>query len=169
MAAIFSFKCASCDEIHQGSPSFGFNAPDPYLEQSEDIQKEGKLTDDLCFYTDGDGTHYFVRAVMEIPIDGVTEPFMWGIWSSLSKASYDKYVATYDDPDTTDYFFGYLSNYLPFYDNTYALKLDVYPQKNNNRPLLVPHQSEHPLVSDFEQGISVLRAQEIAEKCMHGE
>ncbi|MBB1440906.1 DUF2199 domain-containing protein, partial [Shewanella sp. SG41-4] len=135
--------------------------------QSEDIKNAGKLTDDLCFYTDEDGTHYFVRAVMEIPINGVVEPFTWGIWCSLSKASFDRYVETYDDPDTEDCYFGYLSNYLPYYENTYALKLDVQPQENNQRPLLVPHESEHKLVSDFENGISISRAQEIAETCMH--
>lgn len=167
MAGIFSFKCSSCEQIHEGSPSFGFGAPDPYLEQSEEVQKKGKLTDDLCFYTDEDGTHYFVRTVLEIPIDGVDEPFTWGIWSSLSKASYDRYVDTYDNPDTEDCFFGYLSNYLPFYENTYALKLDVNPQQNNQRPLLVLHDSEHQLVCDFVNGISIPRAQEIAEHCMH--
>jgi len=167
MAGIFSFKCSSCEEIHEGSPSFGFNAPDPYLEQSDEVKEEGKLTEDLCFYTDEDGTHYFVRAVLEIPIDGVSEPFMWGIWSSLSKVSYDRYVETYDCPDTDDCFFGYLSNYLPYYENTYALKLDVQPQENNQRPKLIPHECDHQLVADFENGISISRAQEIAEKCMH--
>src|SRR3990167_9770209 len=149
MAGIFSFKCSSCEKIHEGSPSFGFNAPDPYLEQSKEVQEKGKLTDDLCFYTDEDGTHYFVRAVLEIPINGVDEPFMWGIWSSLSKTSYDRYVETYDNPDTEDCFFGFLSNYLPFYKNTYALKLDVSPRDNNQRPLLTLHESEHELVRDF--------------------
>ena len=167
MAGIFSFKCSSCEKIHEGSPSFGFGAPDPYLEQSEEVQKEGKLTDGLCFYTDEDGTHYFVRAVLEIPIDGVDEPFTWGVWSSLSKTSYDRYVETYDKPDIEDCFFGYLSNYLPFYENTYALKLDVNPQENNQRPFLTLHESEHELMCDFVNGISITRAQEIAERCMH--
>ncbi|QQX81035.1 DUF2199 domain-containing protein [Shewanella sp. KX20019] len=167
MAGIFSFKCSSCDKIHEGSPSFGFNAPDPYLDQSEDVKEQGKLTEDLCFYTDEDGTHYFVRAVMEISIDGVSEPFTWGVWSSLSKSSYDRYVETYDNPDLKDCFFGYLSNYLPYYKNTYALKLEVQPQENNQRPQLVPHESEHQLVIDFKNGINISRAQEIAEKCMH--
>lgn len=167
MVGIFSFKCSSCEEIHEGSPSFGFNAPDPYLEQSEDVQASGKLTDDLCFYTDEDGTHYFVRAVLEIPINGVTEPFTWGVWSSLSKASYDRYVETYNEPDTEDCYFGYLSNYIPSYENTYALKLDVQPRENNQRPDLILHDTEHELVNDFENGISVSKAQEIAEMCMH--
>ncbi|HAS8215020.1 TPA: DUF2199 domain-containing protein, partial [Vibrio vulnificus] len=29
MSSIFAFKCSSCEEIHEGSPSFGFRAPDP--------------------------------------------------------------------------------------------------------------------------------------------
>src|SRR5690606_13167034 len=116
---------------------------------------------------DEGGVHYFIRAVLEIPIQGVSEPFTWGVWSSLSKASYDRYVETCNNPDTDDCFPGYLSNYLPYYENTYALKLDVHPQEKNQRPLLVLHDAEHDLVSDFKNGISVSKAQEMAEQCMH--
>ena len=58
MAAIFSFKCSCCGELHEGSPSFGFRAPDPYLEQSDEIQEKGELGSDLCFYEDEDGEVY---------------------------------------------------------------------------------------------------------------
>ena len=30
MAAIFAFKCRKCDELHEGSPSFAFDAPATY-------------------------------------------------------------------------------------------------------------------------------------------
>jgi hypothetical protein len=167
MAGIFSFKCSSCDEIHEGSPSFACRAPDPYLEQSKEIQAAGKLTDDLCWYEDEDGMHYFIRVCLEIPIIGVTEPFIWGVWVSLSKASYDRYVETYDSPDTTDQYFGWFCNYLGYYENTYALKTQVHPRAENNRPFIELEETDHPLSIDFHHGISIHRAQEIAEKIMH--
>ena len=57
MAGIFSFKCSCCGKQHEGSPSFGFKAPDPWLGQPEEIKQAGKIGDDLCYYTDEDGTN----------------------------------------------------------------------------------------------------------------
>ena len=31
MAGIFAFTCSYCGEVHEGSPSFAYRAPDPYL------------------------------------------------------------------------------------------------------------------------------------------
>lgn len=39
MAAIFASECSSCDKTHEGPPSFAFHAPDPYLEQAEEVQE----------------------------------------------------------------------------------------------------------------------------------
>jgi hypothetical protein len=167
MAAIFSFKCSSCSELHEGSPSFAFRAPDPYLEQPKEVQEAGKLGSDLCWYEDEDGMHYFIRVCLEVPICGVTDPFMWGVWVSLSKKSFDRYVETYDAPDTTDQYFGFLCNYLPAYPNSYALKSQVHPRAGNDRPYIVLEKTDHPLSVDFHQGITIQRAQEIAEQVMH--
>jgi hypothetical protein len=61
MAAIFAFKCSCCGEVHEGSPSFGFKAPDHYASLS-DAQKEsmGNINDDFCTITHESGTDYFV-------------------------------------------------------------------------------------------------------------
>jgi hypothetical protein len=52
---------------------------------------------------------------------------MWGVWVSLSQQSFDRYVETYDHPDTSESYFGWLSNYLPYYEKTYALKTRIRP------------------------------------------
>lgn len=167
MAAIFSFKCSSCAEIHEGSPSFSFRAPDPYLEQKKSVQDAGELGTDLCWYDDQDGRHYFIRVCLEIPIHGVSEPFLWGVWVSLSEQNFRRYVETYDAPDTTDRYFGWFCNYLPYYKGTYALKTQVHPRAGGTRPYIVLEETEHPLSVDFHSGISIERAQEIAEAVMH--
>ena len=74
----------------------------------------GEIGDDLCYYTDEDGTHYFARAVIEIPIHGVTGPFMWGVWVSLSKESYEHYLETWDEPDLEKTYFGWFCNKLQY-------------------------------------------------------
>ena len=167
MASIFSFKCSRCAEIHEGSPSFGFNAPDPYLEQSEKVQGAGELGSDLCWYEDEDGRHHFIRVCLEIPIHGVSEPFMWGVWVSLSKEKFDRYIETCDAPDESDCYFGWFCNYLPYYKNTYALKTHVHPRTGGIRPFIVLEESDHPLAVDYHNGITIERAQEIAEAALH--
>jgi hypothetical protein len=56
---------------------------------------------------------------------------------------------------------------LPYYEKTYSLKTDVHPQIGGNRPYIVLEKCDHPLSKDYHQGITVERAQEIAEKAMH--
>lgn len=169
MAAIFSFKCASCDEIHEGSPSFSFRAPDPWLAQPEAVQEAGHLGTDVCRYEDEDGRQFFIRVVLEVPIHGVARPFLWGVWVSLSETNYERYIDTYDAPDTGDRYFGWFCNTLPWYPDTLGLKTSVRPRAGNQRPCIVLEESGHPLAVDYHQGISVQRAQEIAEAVMHGE
>jgi len=85
----------------------------------------------------------------------------------LSKKSFDRYVETYDSPDTTDQYFGFLCNYLPVYQSTYALKTKVHPRAGKNRPNIELEKTDHPLSIDFHQGITIQTAQALAERCMH--
>ena len=164
--AMFSYKCSRCGELHEGSPSFGYRAPDPYLEQPKDVQDAGSLSEDLCEYTDEDGKHHFIRVVLEVPIHGLDDPFLWGVWVSLSEKSFERYVETYDQPDTSDSYFGWLCNRLPYYENTH-LKTRVHPRGGGTRPYIILERTDHPLSVDFHSGISVQKAQEIGEAILH--
>lgn len=125
------------------------------------------LGSDLCWYDDEDGRHYFIRVCLEVPIRGVAEPFTWGVWVSVSEESYNRYVETYDNPNANDCYFGWFCNYLPYYKHTYALKTQVHPRAEGIRPYIELEETDHPLAIDFHQGISIERAQEIAEAAMH--
>jgi hypothetical protein len=167
MAGIFAFKCSSCDAIHEGSPSFAFRAPDPWLGQPKEIQDRGSLGTDHCRYQDSEGEHFFVRACLEVPIVGIEVPFLWGVWGSLSEKNYRSYFDKYDDPDPTDRYFSWFSNVLPYYQTTVALRAEMRPRKEGLRPLLNLGESVHPLAIDFHRGISIAKAQEIAEAALH--
>ena len=104
---------------------------------------------------------------LEVPIHGVREPFLWGVWVSLSRESFERYVSTYKAPVTTDRYFGWLCNALPCYPNTYAMKTMVQVQDGGQRPIVELDELDHPLVQDWRQGISIERAQEIAERVVH--
>lgn len=45
-----------------------------------------------------EGTQYFLRAILEVPIHGVDQPFLWGLWVSASEASFHRYLDSYDRP-----------------------------------------------------------------------
>jgi hypothetical protein len=167
VAAIFAFECATCGKVHEGSPSYGFSSPWYYAQLSEPDRANASLSDDTCTITDEGHTDYFVRAVVEVPIHGVEDGFLWGVWVSLSKASFDRYVATYNDPDESDTYFGWFSNRLPFYPDTIGLKTQVHPRKGGLRPFLEIERAGHPLAEDLADGISVERAQHIAETFIH--
>lgn len=43
----------------------------------------------------------------------------------------------------------------------------VHPRKGGNRPYLELEPTEHPLSRDFHEGLTIARAQDIAEYAMH--
>lgn len=140
-----------------------------YYDQLSDEEKQNSasLTGDTCKITHSEGTDYFARVVLEIPIHGVEEPFTWGMWVSLSKQSFDRYTSSWGDHDQTDSYFGWLSNRLPHYPNTINLKTNARPRNGGLRPLLELLDAEHPLVVDLRQGLTIQQAQQIAESAMH--
>ncbi|RQP25226.1 DUF2199 domain-containing protein [Piscinibacter terrae] len=172
MAAIFSFKCSCCGEIHEGSPSYAFKSPDHYHGLTDEQKASmGHLSSDFCTITHDDGTDYFIRAILEVPIHGVEEPFLWGLWASLSEKSFKRYVETYDEPVAGDVFFGWVCNAVPWYPpHASSLAANVVVQVGGQRPLLHLHQANgdaHPLILDQRHGITVAKAQEIAEFLQH--
>lgn len=172
MAAIFAFKCDCCGQIHEGSPSIGYRMPDQYACLSEEQRAAmGQLDSDFCTLTHETHTDYFIRAVLEVPIHGIEEPFLWGVWVSLSEESFKRYVDTYDDPVEGDGFFGWVCNAILAYPFAESRPADVVVQLGGQRPKVILHRGEpetDPLVIDQVQGMSVARAQEIAELAFHG-
>ncbi|APW36689.1 hypothetical protein RD110_05355 [Rhodoferax koreense] len=171
MAAIFAFKCTCCGDIHEGSPSVGYRMPDQYTCLNEEQRASmGKISSDFCTIKHEEGTDYFIRAVLEVPIHGVEEPYLWGVWVSLSERSFNRYVETYDSPVEGDGFFGWVCNAIPAYPYDGSRAADVVVQLGGQRPKVVLHRGDpedDPLVVDQVHGISVSRAQQIAEWAFH--
>jgi len=167
VAAIFAFKCRKCSKIHEGSPSYGFDAPWHYSCLRVEEKVNAELKSDTCVISHDEGVNRFIRAVLEVPIHGVDQPFMWGVWVSLSEKSFARYLDTWDDPDESDSYFGWFCNRLPYYEDTINLKTQVRPRRGGIRPFLELERSGHLLAEHFLDGISVQQAQEIAETIVH--
>ncbi len=164
MAAIFSFKCGSCGQVHEGSPSIAFEAPAYWSDIPENERPQrGKLDSDLCKADQ----HYFVRVCLDVPIIGVSDGFLWGVWASVSETNFKRCLETWDAPDEDDAYFGWLQNRLPYYPDTLNLKTMIRPKKGGSRPMLELEPTDHPLTVDYREGITIARAQEIAEFALH--
>jgi hypothetical protein len=177
----FEFKCIECGAIHRGSPSFGFDKPSSYYDVPEpERDTRIMLTKDTCFIVpaadnEGGQIHYFLRGLLEVPIVGATEPFLWGVWVTQSEDSFMKYLETFDHDQSGTSSFGWLPVAWAAYKRTRPgeylenLRCSVHWQKKGKRPLIEVQECDHPLYFDQRDGISWDRAIEIARTVMHGD
>lgn len=128
------------------------------------------LDDDLCRWTDDAGApSYFIRGLVTIPVLDAEDDFRYGVWSSLSEASFARVIEHWEDPARVNEppYFGWFSNSLPGYPDTLNLPLDVVTDELEKRPELVFHDADHPLVVEQRDGITMARVREIAELNLH--
>lgn len=161
MSPTFEYTCKTCGETHKGAPSFSFSAPSYYNAESKD--KNQAITSD--FYRTKNS--FFIRTVLEIPIIGSTEPFLWGVWVSQSEENFKYYAEHFNDDLSKRETFGWFSNRLPYYADTLSLEMLVKFQNNGDRPKLHPKESEHELSRDFHDGISMEKTIKIANIASH--
>ena len=163
----FQFTCASCGEVHQGMPTFGSDAPLSYYEIPE-AQREARcsLGSDDCVI---DEKWFFVRGCVDIPVHGEQEPFSWGVWVSLSQASFKEWMASFHRAQRSHIgpFFGWLNAWLKPYSDTVNLKARVHLRDNGIRPYIELEPTDHPLAIDQRDGISKERLAEIYAQMVH--
>jgi hypothetical protein len=162
----FSFKCAGCGEVHEGGPSFGYDAPPEYYNVPEtERETRSRINSDLCII---DNEDFFIRATLSVPIIGAEEDFLWGVWVSQSKESFDRYVDTYESDQSGDGSFGWLTVSMPGYAEDIFVHLPVDVFWGPERPEIKIHDDQdHPLAVDQRNGISWDKAVELAVTVMH--
>ena len=149
----FEFTCASCGQLHRGMPTFGADAPLSYYEVPEaDRGKRCSLGSDDCVI---DEKSFFVRGCIDIPVHGEEEQFSWGVWVSLSEASFSEWIACFDEPRRSQVgpFFGWLNAWLKPYPDTLSLKTRVHLRDNGIRPYIELEPTDHPLALEQMEGI----------------
>ena len=160
----FEYTCSKCGKKHSGPPSLSFQSPEHYLALNDEDKKKSYLNEDLCVVLNQD---YFIRVVLEVPIIGANESFLWGIWVSQSKSNYEYYSEHFDEDLKGRQSFGWIANVLPGYQDTLALESTVLFGGRGSRPKIHLHESKHQLAIDFHQGMSMEKAIQIAEKALH--
>jgi hypothetical protein len=163
------FFCGKCGQFHAELPmDFGADAPVAYYSIPQQ-QREArcKLTSDLCII---DEQEFFVRGCLEIPVVDGPRPFVWGVWTSLSKQSFKRMTELWESPgrEAEPPFFGWLCTSLPLYQRTLLLKTNVHSRPVGKRPFVELQPTDHPLAVEQRQGITMDRVRAIAEALLHG-
>lgn len=161
------FKCACCDEEIDGIPTFGWDYPLQYLDVPEEKREEDVfLTEDLCVIAD---KWFFVRGCLEIPVIGHDEPFIWGVWVSLSEENFFKFQDLLGEEKRSHHgpYFGWLSAAIKMYPDTENLKTMVHIRDNGTRPYIEVEKNGHPLANEQQNGITLERVAEIYACMLH--
>jgi hypothetical protein len=124
------------------------------------------LDADTCIV---DQTFFFVRGCLEIPVQGEPEPFIWGVWVSLSRSSFDQFVECLESAEHSHIgpFFGWLSAELPHCPSTENLKARVHLRNDGVRPYIELEPTEHPLAVEQRCGMTDERVAEVCSRLEH--
>ena len=166
---MFKFKCDACGEIHEGMPTFGYEFPIYYLDvPAEQRDERCELSSDTCIIDD---ELFFVRGCVEIPVHDEEEPFIWGVWVSLSEKSFNRFLELYEvnERDQEEPFFGWLNGcFADYATEDVNLKTQVHLRNNGVRPYIEIEKTDFPLSVEQHNGISKERLIEIYERMKHG-
>ena len=162
------FVCGKCGQFHAELPmAFGADAPANYdlIPQAEQ-EARCDLTSDVCMIDEQD---FFVRGCLEIPVVDGPRPFIWDVWTSISKHSFQRMAQLWESPgrETEPPYFAWLCTSLPLYPETLHLKANVHTRPIGQRPWVELESTDHPLAIEQRNGITMDRVRQIAETLLH--
>ncbi|MFE7564317.1 DUF2199 domain-containing protein [Kitasatospora sp. NPDC057500] len=163
-----AFACSCCNGRHDGPPrSYGSPAPVNWKPRYA-RRRDSELTGDQCVIK---GSHFYVHGLIEIPVLDGGDPFSWGVWVSLSEASFARAHDLWEDParEQEPPYFGWLTTELPVYpESTLLLKTHVRTRAVGLRPLIELEPTDHPLAVEQREGITEERVREFADLLLRG-
>jgi hypothetical protein len=165
------YTCRTCSQYHTGVPfSFAADFPDPYANLSKDERDlRATIGSDQCIL---DSQSFFLRGIMEIPVIGSDQPFLWGVWASIREEVFDEISDCWELEGREKKhgpYKGRLANSLSIYPETLNLKLKIIVQPVGVRPRFVLEDDQHVLAAQQKSGISVQQAVELASFLLHSE
>ena len=163
-----TFRCTSCGEEHSGIPTFSWDYPIQYLDVPDgERERRVFLTSDTCVIDDA---YFFVRGCLEIPVHGSEDPFVWGVWVSLSERNFGIFqeLLEVDHRSQSGPFVGWLCSPPSPYPDSCNLKTRVHLRDHGTRPFIELEPTEHPLAIEQREGITVERVAEMYELVVHG-
>jgi hypothetical protein len=158
-----AWTCSCCGTQFDTLPlDYVFGAPCHWFQIPEaEREHRSKRNSDVCLI---DGKDIYIRGCLEIPVVGEDRRFIWGVWVSVSKASFRRILDLWDEPvvENEPPMSVLLCNDIDVYPTTLDLKCLLHLRGNNKRPRIELEPSDHPLAIEQRQGISIERIEEIA-------
>ena len=161
-------KCSVCGEIHDELPALSFNTPFYYHTLNEKEKNDiTEISNDFCIITHEEQTDRFIKTTLTIQVNDTCEDLDYGVWVSLSEKSYNEYKSEFKNNTEGKTYFGIISNeILDYEESTLRLHVNVKTRNGGIRPEITPHQTEHKLISDLENGITVNEVEKRIERMM---
>ncbi len=159
-----SFRCSSCGQEHAGLPlSFAADYPDPYANLSAEARElRASASSDQVII---DQQEFYIRGCLEIPVVGIGEVFLWGLWARISEAAFDEISDHWESKGRETVigpYKGRLANSLSIYPETLNQRLEVRISPVGSRPLFTLEEAGSPLYIEQRSGLSPQRAAEYA-------
>lgn len=162
------FTCGVCGEHHDVLPlSYSVKAPHAVAAiPLDELQKHVVITPDQCVI---DGKDFYLRGRILVPIVGMDEPFVWGVWAEISPKNFVRANDLWSVPGREHElpFPGWLNTELFLYGNTINLEVSVHTQVVGRRPQFTVSGSSHPLAVEQRNGMTRRRVEQIAEAILH--
>ena len=161
------FRCPSSSKLHRGLPDLVNDAPGPFYAVPEaEREQRCVLHSDFCII---DEAYYYIRCVMEIPIQGEAHDRLgWGIWCQVDARDFDAYGETFahEQQSHLGAFYGHVANTLTGYPETSGLPCRIVPKDGGLRPLIELDHGTHPLIGHQKSGITLKQAISFASRVM---
>lgn len=149
------FTCKCCGDELEDWPAIVYNSPSIYSYLNENELNNSELSSDFCIVNYAGETYRYIRVVLVQKVIGSCQNLDYGVWVSLSEKSFNEYVENYDNKKFEAGYFGWLSNYLPDYESTINIPINVFVNNSIGRPLIDPQQDyKHSFIEDFYNGIT---------------
>ena len=161
-----AFTCTVCGETHGGETrDIRMSLPDPIFRIDEpERDRCAWVGEDSAVLRDGEAERFFVRALLELPIEKEEGYFGYGAWIEVSPADFETLRELWHDVDgwRSEPFPGTLANELLPYAFTEGLPVHIRLRDVKLLPLVELADVDHELVRAQGNGISAHRAHELA-------
>ena len=137
-----------------------FRQPQSFLDLSDSKKESCKISDDLCVF--GDFERFFVRGVLELPIQGTAEVFGWGMWVEIEQDDYENMIEKWEkDMSNEEPFSGRLDTIPPGYETDLKYEVSIQLQDKDTRPFFALKSNNSKLYLEQQNGITIERVAEL--------
>jgi hypothetical protein len=159
-------KCSKCGTEHQPEDiELTYRRPDDIAAMGDEVRlKEVQENDDLCRTRSG---RHFVRVVMPFPVEGWDHPYQIGLWVELSRASFERILELWSDPDQQSEppFEAKIANSIWGQPASLGVKAELRLTGPQTRPAVyVSSEAHHGLHLEQCRGITAHRAHEYSAR-----